>query len=173
MTGGTGVAVLDLRGWRHAADRDGRRRQPERRADGVLADRFARLDCRACSFCCNADFVGATQLLIYVGGTVVLLIFGVMLTASGPYLKIKTSPARRRFLRRGIGVLFLAMMFGDGVLRVDWDSHVDGARRPAAQPAPTVPRYNARRKGNTARPLGLALLGLRPDKDLGSTPRIA
>ncbi len=43
-------------------------------------------------FLLRADFVGATQLLIYVGGTVVLLIFGVMLTASGPYCGF----ARRR-----------------------------------------------------------------------------
>lgn len=43
-------------------------------------------------FLANADFVGASQLLIYVGGTLVLLVFGVMLTASGPYLKIATSP---------------------------------------------------------------------------------
>src|SRR5215475_10507670 len=43
-------------------------------------------------FSLNADFVGSAQLLIYVGGTLVLLIFGVMLTASAPFLKIKTSP---------------------------------------------------------------------------------
>ncbi len=45
-------------------------------------------------FLLRADFVGATQLLIYVGGTVVLLIFGVMLTASGPFLRIRTSLGR-------------------------------------------------------------------------------
>ena len=49
-------------------------------------------------FLANADFVGATQLLIYVGGTLVLLVFGVMLTASGPYLKITAST--RRWPRR-------------------------------------------------------------------------
>ena len=35
-------------------------------------------------FLADADFVAATQLLIYVGGTLVLLIFGIMLTPSGP-----------------------------------------------------------------------------------------
>ena len=44
-------------------------------------------------FLLEADFVGAVQLLVYVGGTLVLLIFGVMLTASGPYVTMKTSPA--------------------------------------------------------------------------------
>ena len=35
-------------------------------------------------FFMGADFVGAVQLLIYVGGTLVLVVFGVMLTATGP-----------------------------------------------------------------------------------------
>src|SRR5262245_18677669 len=37
-----------------------------------------------------SDFVGAMQLMIYVGGTLVLLIFGVMLTAQGPFINLKT-----------------------------------------------------------------------------------
>ena len=32
-------------------------------------------------FLLGADFVGTTQLLVYVGGTLVLVVFGVMLTA--------------------------------------------------------------------------------------------
>ena len=39
-------------------------------------------------FLLGADFVAATQLLVNVGGTLVLLIFGVMLTASGPFRRI-------------------------------------------------------------------------------------
>ena len=41
-------------------------------------------------FLAGADFVGAMQLLIYVGGTLVLLIFGVMLTAQGPFISMNT-----------------------------------------------------------------------------------
>jgi len=41
-------------------------------------------------FLAGADFVGAMQLMIYVGGTLVLLIFGVMLTAQGPFVSMKT-----------------------------------------------------------------------------------
>jgi len=41
-------------------------------------------------FLLGADFVGATQLLIYVGGTLILVIFGVMLTARGPFVQMKT-----------------------------------------------------------------------------------
>jgi NADH:ubiquinone oxidoreductase subunit 6 (subunit J) len=44
-------------------------------------------------FLLGADFVGATQLLVYVGGTLVLVVFGVMLTAQGPFITMKTSPA--------------------------------------------------------------------------------
>ena len=44
-------------------------------------------------FLLGADFVGATQLLVYVGGTLVLVVFGVMLTAQGPFISMKTGPA--------------------------------------------------------------------------------
>src|SRR6201996_5310250 len=42
-------------------------------------------------FLAGADFVGSMQLLIYVGGTLVLLIFGVMLTSQGPFVSMKTA----------------------------------------------------------------------------------
>ena len=41
-------------------------------------------------FLAGADFVGAMQLLIYVGGTLVLLIFGVMLTSQDRFVSMKT-----------------------------------------------------------------------------------
>lgn len=44
-------------------------------------------------FLLGADFVGATQLIVYVGGTLVLVVFGVMLTAQGPFISMKTSVA--------------------------------------------------------------------------------
>ncbi len=44
-------------------------------------------------FLLGADFVGATQLLVYVGGTLVLVVFGVMLTAQGPFVTMKTGAA--------------------------------------------------------------------------------
>ena len=39
----------------------------------------------------GAEFVGAMQIMIYVGGTLVLLIFGVMLTAQATFVSMKTS----------------------------------------------------------------------------------
>jgi len=44
-------------------------------------------------FFLGANFVGATQLLVYVGGTLVLVVFGVMLTAQGPFITMKTGAA--------------------------------------------------------------------------------
>ena len=46
-------------------------------------------------FLAGAEFVGAMQLMIYVGGTLVLLVFGVMLTAQAPFVSIKTTPGDR------------------------------------------------------------------------------
>jgi NADH-quinone oxidoreductase subunit J len=43
-------------------------------------------------FLLGAEFVGATQLIVYVGGTMVLVVFGVMLTAQQQFLRIRTRP---------------------------------------------------------------------------------
>src|SRR6478735_2523149 len=69
-------------------------------------------------FLLHADFLGAAQLLIYVGGTVVLLVFGVMLTASGPYVRIRTSPAEM-LLGAGVGGLLLYVMVSS-ISKVDF-----------------------------------------------------
>ena len=42
-------------------------------------------------FLAGADFVGAMQLVLYVGGTLVLLVFGVMLTAQNPFISLRTA----------------------------------------------------------------------------------
>ena len=46
-------------------------------------------------FLAGAEFVGAMQLMIYVGGTLVLLVFGVMLTAQAPFVSIKSGGGDR------------------------------------------------------------------------------
>lgn len=106
-------------------------------------------------FLADADFVGAAQLLIYVGGTLVLLVFGVMLTASGPYLKIPTSPGET-ILGSFVALLFMFVVFAS-VSNVQWP-------KPDAQQASAI----ATPEGNTLRPLGLSLLGVRPDRDLAA-----
>ena len=44
-------------------------------------------------FLLGAAFIGATQLLVYVGGTLVLVVFGVMLTAQGPFISMRIGAA--------------------------------------------------------------------------------
>lgn len=43
-------------------------------------------------FLLGAEFLGAAQLIVYVGGTMVLVVFGVMLTSAAPGLKYHTRP---------------------------------------------------------------------------------
>src|SRR6266446_9644572 len=63
-------------------------------------------------FLLGADLVGAIQILVYVGGTLVLVVFGVMLTAQGPFVNMKTSGAEWAIsLVAGI-LLFSLLCFG-------------------------------------------------------------
>lgn len=112
-------------------------------------------------FLLDADFIGATQILIYVGGTIVLLIFGVMLTSSSPYNSLKSTPAE--ILQGGlVGLAFLAVVFST-VMSVDWAKTQEKLAQGQPQQAAG---YNRPEEGNTARPIGMALLGLRFDEDL-------
>jgi NADH-quinone oxidoreductase subunit J len=98
-------------------------------------------------FLAGADFVGAMQLLIYVGGTLVLLIFGVMLTAKGPFITMKTS-AGEWILGGSVGICLLVVLFAAA-------TRVDAWRATEAPPATAQ---------MTASRLGMALLGARVDK---------
>src|SRR4029077_2781479 len=63
-------------------------------------------------FLLGADLVGAIQLLVYVGGTMVLVVFGVMLTAQGPFINMKTSGGEWAIsIVAGI-LLFAVLLFG-------------------------------------------------------------
>ena len=111
----------------------------------------------------GADFVGATQLMVYVGGTVVLLVFGIMLTAPGPFTKIKSSGADA-ILSGLVGVIFLFIV-STTVTAVRWDDVSQrvavGAHQKAASHG-----FNPEQQGNTTRPLGLSFLSIRADRDL-------
>jgi NADH-quinone oxidoreductase subunit J len=60
-------------------------------------------------FFLGADFVGATQLIVYVGGTLVLVVFGVMLTAQGPFVTLRTSAAEWA-MSMIVGLLLLGVL---------------------------------------------------------------
>jgi len=120
-------------------------------------------------FLANADFVGATQLLIYVGGTLVLLVFAVMLTDSSPYSRIDASSGE--IVVAGlIGLTFLFMVVAS-VRGVDWEG---SQQRIAAATGTEEPpaAFDDDSEGDTLRPIGMLLLGLRPGSatttDIGS-----
>jgi NADH-quinone oxidoreductase subunit J len=81
-------------------------------------------------FLLGADFVGATQLLVYVGGTLVLVIFGVMLTAQGPFVTMKTSAAEWA-LSGIVGILLLTALVVSSL----------AVGKPDARVAPLVKKY--------------------------------
>jgi NADH:ubiquinone oxidoreductase subunit 6 (subunit J) len=70
----------------------------------------------------GADFVAAMQLLIYVGGTLVLLIFGVMLTAQSPFISMKTG-AGEWILATIVGGSLLAMLLQTAFSVKDWQGN--------------------------------------------------
>lgn len=102
-------------------------------------------------FLAGAEFVGSMQLLIYVGGTLVLLIFGVMLTAQARFISMQTSGAEWVLAAIVGGTLFLLLVFaGFGI---------ESWRQPRADLA-SVPLV----VGKTSTPIGLALTGVRVDQ---------
>jgi NADH:ubiquinone oxidoreductase subunit 6 (subunit J) len=107
-------------------------------------------------FLLGADFVAATQLLVYVGGTLVLLIFGVMLTASGPFRRIRMSTGET-LLGAAVGLLFFSVI-AFTVLSVNWQA-VPSYRDVAASPS--------QQTGNTSRSIGLRLVGIPADSTIG------
>src|SRR5205809_8110213 len=71
-------------------------------------------------FLAGAEFVGAMQLLIYVGGTLVLLIFGVMLTAQARFISMKTSVAEW-VLAAFVGAALLGLLLTAGFGVETWN----------------------------------------------------
>jgi NADH-quinone oxidoreductase subunit J len=61
-------------------------------------------------FLLGAEFAGAAQLIIYVGGTLVLVVFGVMLTAHGPLRELRTRQAEWIVGGALGGVLFVLLV---------------------------------------------------------------
>ena len=110
-------------------------------------------------FLAGADFVGAMQLMIYVGGTLVLLVFGVMLTAQGPFVSMRTSGGDWMLAALLAGSLLAFLVPAAFTVR-EW-------RGPAAAVDDDEAAYVVR---PTSTRLGLGLLGVRVDK-LDDRPR--
>ncbi len=60
-------------------------------------------------FLMNAEFLAAIQLIVYAGGTLILIVFGVMLTSKDPFQKL-VSPIWEQFLGCGIGLALLFLL---------------------------------------------------------------
>jgi NADH-quinone oxidoreductase subunit J len=97
----------------------------------------------------GAVFVGAMQIMIYVGGTLVLLIFGVMLTAQSNFISMKTSGADW-VVGLAAGGALLGLLVSSAMSVRDWG--------PAARPD-TVVQADI----ESATPLGMGLVGVRVD----------
>ena len=105
-------------------------------------------------FLLGAEFVGATQLLVYVGGTLVLVVFGVMLTAQGPFISMKAGAAEW-----GVATVVGLMLYG--VLAVALIS------RPPAPPTRAEEQPTDEMTSTTT--LGLSLLGFEEATPLALT----
>lgn len=102
-------------------------------------------------FLAGAEFIGAMQLMIYVGGTLVLLVFGVMLTAQARFVSLRTQA----------GEWALGLVLGGALLMVLLNAafSVDRWREP--HPSPETISLAA---GQTTTQLGLGLTGIRIDR---------
>jgi NADH-quinone oxidoreductase subunit J len=112
-------------------------------------------------FLAGAQFLGAMQLMVYVGGTLVLLAFGVMLTARGPLSSMRT----------GGGQWVLAALLGGALLAVLLQTVVQVGVRDGDSPAVAPPAEPQSPTSSTAQ-LGLGLLGVRsaPQVQVAAAP---
>lgn len=100
-------------------------------------------------FVAGADFVGSMQLLIYVGGTLVLLVFGVMLTSQDRFISMRTS--RSELMMASVVGLCLLMLLVFAARSVPGWRAMPRAEAEAVALEPT------------ATPIGMGLLGVRVD----------
>lgn len=137
-------------------------------------------------FLAGAYFVGAMQLMIYVGGTVVLLIFGVMLTAQKAFITMRTK-AGDWGLGLLVGGTFLAVLVQLAFLIPQWQSshyqttadeqlqaYAEELKQQVERGEEVTAEQKRRLEGLLAKAnegmpqrtgeIGLALLGVRADK---------
>lgn len=105
-------------------------------------------------FLAGADFVAAMQIMIYVGGTLVLLIFGVMLTAQGPFVTMKTRGGDW-VLAAILTMLLTAFLVPTAFSVADWRKNSKLTAEERGTTAEAEP---------TAAKLGMGLVGARIDK---------
>lgn len=76
-------------------------------------------------FLMHANLLAVIQLIVYAGGTLVLIIFGVMLTSKSPWVGYQ--PTRRQAIGATFVALVLAVGISTVVLSADWTQSAAGA----------------------------------------------
>lgn len=69
-------------------------------------------------FVLNANFIAAIQLIVYAGGTLILIVFGVMLTSKSPYAVF--TPTRGQIVAALTVALLLAAGLSTLLLKANW-----------------------------------------------------
>ncbi len=105
-------------------------------------------------FLAGQDFIGAMQLLIYVGATLVLLIFGVMLTSQERFVSMKTMA----------GDWIFGLVAGGALLSL----LIAAAYNVSAWQAPDRAATEKLVVEKTVAPMAMALVGARVDGGKGS-----
>jgi NADH:ubiquinone oxidoreductase subunit 6 (subunit J) len=101
-------------------------------------------------FLAGAEFVGAMQLMIYVGGTLVLLVFGVMLTAKSRYIRLKGGGGEW-VLTLIVSSSLLLLLLRTAFMVEQWHTGLSPSAAAAQVESPPTT------------PVGLALTGIRID----------
>lgn len=74
-------------------------------------------------FVLHANLLAAIQLIVYAGGTLILIVFGVMLTSKSPWVQFNAT--KGQVATAAIVSLLLAFGLGTLMLTADW-SHASG-----------------------------------------------
>lgn len=106
-------------------------------------------------FLLQAEFLAAVQLVVYAGGTLILIVFGVMLTSNAPFVSYQ--PSRGEIL---IALLVGALMFSSlAFAMLDWTRLYGPTAGPAPGAGPIDAPATATGEDYGVLNLGTALLG--------------
>lgn len=89
-------------------------------------------------FLLAANLLGAIQLIVYAGGILILIVFGVMLTARNPYMRSEPKPGEI-VMAAVVGlILFAGLVYASGSLADSWPTLPDAPAPGATAQAVSV-----------------------------------
>jgi NADH-quinone oxidoreductase subunit J len=122
-------------------------------------------------FLIGADFVGATQLIVYVGGILILVVFGVMLTAQGPFINLKASAAEWA-VALTVGLVLFGVLVVTTTRESWYAQHTEQLGRGDLPPTAPEAMQDAATSPSSSQ-IGLSFLGLKeatPEAKLSVAP---